>query len=152
MLHSFPTRRSSDLDKASKSDVISQLNATLKFDLAEYFPVSARTGDGLDALIEMILLVADLQELKANPDRPAIGTIVEAQLDKNRGPVANAAVVGVDAGVVRLVVAVPVHRNMFMTGDAPSSGVVMFALSRDPAIAVAWALAASGSPGTPPRP
>ena len=55
-------------------------------------PVSARTRDGLDALIEMVLLVADLQELKANPNRTAIGTIVEAQLDKNRGPVATALV------------------------------------------------------------
>ena len=54
--------------------------------------VSARARTGLDDLIEMILLVADLQELKANPKRPAIGTIVEAQLDKNRGPVATALV------------------------------------------------------------
>ncbi|MDQ6795561.1 MAG: translation initiation factor IF-2 [Chloroflexota bacterium] len=51
-------------------------------------PVSARTRVGLDELLEMILLVADLQELKANPKRPAVGTIVEAQLDKGRGPVA----------------------------------------------------------------
>jgi translation initiation factor IF-2 len=55
-------------------------------------PVSAKTGQGLDALIEMVLLVADLQELTANPKRPAIGTIVEAQLDKGRGPVATALV------------------------------------------------------------
>jgi translation initiation factor IF-2 len=55
-------------------------------------PVSAKTRVGLDALIEMILLVADLQELKANPKRSAIGTIVEAQLDKNRGPIATALV------------------------------------------------------------
>jgi translation initiation factor IF-2 len=55
-------------------------------------PVSARTRVGLDALLEMVLLVADLQELKANPKRPAIGTIVEAQLDKGRGPVATAIV------------------------------------------------------------
>ena len=48
-------------------------------------PVSAKTRVGLDELIEMILLVADLQELKANPKRAAVGTIVEAQLDKNRG-------------------------------------------------------------------
>ena len=41
--------------------------------------VSAKSGEGLDELIEMVLLVADLQELKANPDRPAIGTIVEAR-------------------------------------------------------------------------
>ena len=49
-------------------------------------PVSAKTRIGLDELIEMILLVADLQELKANPKRDAIGTIVEAKLDKGRGP------------------------------------------------------------------
>jgi translation initiation factor IF-2 len=55
-------------------------------------PVSAKTRVGLDELIEMILLVADLQELKANPKRSAIGTIVEAQLDKNRGPIATALV------------------------------------------------------------
>mgnify|MGYP001565714842 FL=1 len=54
--------------------------------------VSAKTGTGLDDLLEMILLVADLQDLKANPKRPAIGTIVEAQLDKGRGPVATALV------------------------------------------------------------
>jgi translation initiation factor IF-2 len=52
--------------------------------------VSARARTGLDELMEMILLVADLQELKANPARPAIGTIVEAELDKGRGPVATA--------------------------------------------------------------
>jgi len=55
-------------------------------------PVSAKARTGLDELMEMILLVADLQELKANPKRPAIGTIVEAELDKGRGPVATAIV------------------------------------------------------------
>ena len=55
-------------------------------------PVSAKTRVGLDALLEMINLVADLQDLKANPKRPAIGTIVEAELDKGRGPVATALV------------------------------------------------------------
>src|SRR5664279_5379 len=50
--------------------------------------VSAKARTGLTELLEMILLVADLQELKANPKRPAIGTIVEAELDKGRGPVA----------------------------------------------------------------
>jgi translation initiation factor IF-2 len=54
--------------------------------------VSARNRIGLDELIEMILLVSDLQELKANPKRAAVGTIVEAQLDKNRGAVATAIV------------------------------------------------------------
>nr|WP_122011589.1 translation initiation factor IF-2 [Maliibacterium massiliense] len=51
-------------------------------------PVSAHTGEGLEQLLEMILLVADVQELKANPNRRASGTIVEARLDKGRGPVA----------------------------------------------------------------
>lgn len=55
-------------------------------------PVSAKARIGLEELLEMILLVADLQELKANPKRPAVGTIVEAQLDKGRGPVATALV------------------------------------------------------------
>ncbi len=52
--------------------------------------VSAKARTGLNELMEMILLVADLQELKANPKRLAIGTIVEAELDKGRGPVATA--------------------------------------------------------------
>jgi translation initiation factor IF-2 len=51
-------------------------------------PVSAKTRVGIDELLEMILLVADLQELKANPKRDAIGTVIEARLDKGRGPVA----------------------------------------------------------------
>ena len=51
-------------------------------------PVSAVTGEGLSNLLEMILLVADVQELKANPNRLAKGTIIEARLDKGRGPVA----------------------------------------------------------------
>jgi len=50
--------------------------------------VSARTHQGIDSLLEMILLVADLQDLKANPNRPAMGTVLEAQLDRGRGPVA----------------------------------------------------------------
>jgi translation initiation factor IF-2 len=55
-------------------------------------PVSAKARLGLDELLEMINLVADMQDLKANPKRPAIGTIVEAELDKGRGPVATALV------------------------------------------------------------
>lgn len=51
-------------------------------------PVSARTGDGVDRLLESILLQADIMELKANPNRSAFGTIIEAQLDRGRGPVA----------------------------------------------------------------
>lgn len=51
-------------------------------------PVSAKTHEGIDTLLENILLVADMQELKANPDRKAKGTVIEARLDKGRGPVA----------------------------------------------------------------
>ena len=55
-------------------------------------PVSAKTGEGIDTLLEMILLVADMEEYKANPDRPATGHVIEAQLDKGRGVVATALV------------------------------------------------------------
>jgi translation initiation factor IF-2 len=51
-------------------------------------PVSAKTHQNLDLLLEMILLVADMGDLKANPNRPAMGTVIEAQLDRGRGPVA----------------------------------------------------------------
>ena len=53
-----------------------------------FAPVSAKTGDGLDNLLDMILLTADVLELKADPDRKARGVVIEAQLDKGRGPVA----------------------------------------------------------------
>ena len=51
-------------------------------------PVSAKTKAGLNDLLEMIILVADMKELKANPDRAAKGTVIEARLDKGRGPIA----------------------------------------------------------------
>ncbi|WP_036487576.1 translation initiation factor IF-2 [Myxosarcina sp. GI1] len=51
-------------------------------------PVSALKGENLDELLEMILLVSEIEELSANPDRPAKGTIIEANLDRTRGPVA----------------------------------------------------------------
>ncbi len=51
-------------------------------------PISAKTGQGLDNLLEMVLLTAEVQELKANPDRRAKGTVIEARLDKTRGPIA----------------------------------------------------------------
>lgn len=50
-------------------------------------PVSAVTGDGIDNLLEMILLVADVQQYKANSAKTARGAIIEARLDKGRGPV-----------------------------------------------------------------
>ncbi|MBE3577428.1 MAG: translation initiation factor IF-2 [Limnochordales bacterium] len=53
-----------------------------------YVPISALRKQGLDDLLEMILLVAEMRELKANPDRPARGRVIEAELDRSRGPVA----------------------------------------------------------------
>ncbi|HZG72240.1 MAG TPA: translation initiation factor IF-2 [Chondromyces sp.] len=53
-----------------------------------FVPLSALTGDGIDTLLEMILLVAEVEELKANPNRRALGTVIEAELDKGRGSVA----------------------------------------------------------------
>ena len=51
-------------------------------------PISAKTGMGLDNLLEMVLLTAEVQELRANPNRRAKGTVIEARLDKTRGPIA----------------------------------------------------------------
>ncbi len=62
-------------------------------------PISAKTGMGIDDLLEMVTLVADMKELKANPDRAAKGTVVEARLDKGRGPIAT---ILVQNGTLRL--------------------------------------------------
>ena len=62
-------------------------------------PVSARQKTGISDLLEMILLVADMLELKANPNLPAHGTIIEAKLDKGRGPVAS---VLIDRGTLHI--------------------------------------------------
>ncbi|UII57452.1 translation initiation factor IF-2 [Cytobacillus spongiae] len=53
-----------------------------------FVPLSALTGEGIDNLLEMILLVGEVEEYKANPSRNAVGTVIEAQLDKGRGSVA----------------------------------------------------------------
>jgi translation initiation factor IF-2 len=53
-----------------------------------FVPISALKGEGIDTLLEMILLVAEVEEYKANPNRNAVGTVIEAQLDKGRGSVA----------------------------------------------------------------
>jgi len=104
--------------------------------------VSAKSREGLDQLIEMILLVADLQELTANPDRPAVGTIVEAQMDKNRGAIATALVqtgtlkvgdiivVGETFGRVR---ALENDRGKRVKVAGPASAVVVLGLSEVPA-------------------
>ncbi len=79
-------------------------------------PVSAKTGEGITQLLEMILLQAEMLELKANPDRLAMGTVIEARLDKSRGPIATllvttgtlqvsqAIVVGTVSGRIRVMV------------------------------------------------
>ena len=54
----------------------------------EVCKISAKTGDGIDDLLETVLLTAEMQELKANPNRAGKGTVIEARLDKNRGPIA----------------------------------------------------------------
>ena len=54
-----------------------------------FVPLSALNADGIDDLLEMIGLVAEVQELKANPDKQAVGTVIEAELDKSRGPAAS---------------------------------------------------------------
>ena len=101
-------------------------------------PVSARTGDGLDDLLETILLTSDaVVEPKANPDRPAVGTVVEAELDRGRGPVAT---ILVQAGTLRVGDAVVVgeasgraraledSRGARVTEAGPSSAVVLLGL------------------------
>ncbi len=50
-------------------------------------PISAKTGEGIDALLENLVILAEVQELKANPNRAAKGTVIEARLDKGRGPI-----------------------------------------------------------------
>ena len=104
-------------------------------------PVSAKTRVGLDELIEILLLVSDLQELKANPKRSAIGTIVEAQLDKGRGAVATALVqtgtlnvgdiivVGETFGRVR---ALENDKGERVPKAGPASAVVVLGLSEVP--------------------
>lgn len=79
-------------------------------------PVSALKKEGIDELLEMILLVAEMQELKANPNRKAVGTVIEAQLDKGRGPVAT---VLVQKGTLRV-------GDMVVSGSASGRVRAMF--------------------------
>ena len=81
-------------------------------------PVSAHTKEGIDELLEMVLLVADMKELKANPDRAAKGTVIEARLDKGRGPIATMLVQNGTLKVGDIVVAgTSVGRVRAMTND-----------------------------------
>ncbi len=103
-----------DLEGADPNRVLQQLT---QYDiLVEQFggdvpavPVSARTREGLDVLLENILLVAEIQDLKANPDRAATGAVIEAELTTNRGPVAT----------------LLVQRGTLHTGDAVIAGDVL---------------------------
>lgn len=72
-------------------------------------PVSAYTGEGIDELLEMVLLTADIMDLKADPNKQAKGTVIEAKLDKNRGPVAT----------------VLVQRGTLNNGDAIVTGSIV---------------------------
>ncbi|MBV8138726.1 MAG: translation initiation factor IF-2 [Deltaproteobacteria bacterium] len=104
-------------------------------------PVSARTREGIDRLLEMILLQADVMELKANPQRPARGTVVESQLDRGRGPVATVLVqegtlhqgdpfvCGLSFGRVRAMLD---HRGERLSEAGPSTPVEIFGLSSVP--------------------
>ena len=116
-------------------------------------PVSAHTGEGVESLLEMILLEADMQQLRANPNRMAKGVIIEAKLDKARGPVATVLlqngtlhvgdniVAGMASGRVRAMVndrgervteagpSMPVEISGFT--DVPSAGDDMMAVADD---------------------
>ena len=81
-------------------------------------PVSAHTKEGINDLLEMVLLVADMKELKANPDRAAKGTVIEARLDKGRGPIATVLVQNGTLNVGDIIVAgTTVGRVRAMTND-----------------------------------
>jgi translation initiation factor IF-2 len=104
-------------------------------------PVSAKTGQGIQDLLDTILIVADVQELKANPKRQAVGTVVEAELDKGRGPVASIIVqtgtlrigdtvlVGDTSGRVR---ALENAKGARVTRTGPSSAVLLLGLAGVP--------------------
>ncbi len=105
-------------------------------------PVSAHTGFGMDSLLESVLLVAEMKELKANPDRAAKGTVIEARLDKGRGPIAT---ILVQNGTLRvgdvLVAGMAVGRIRAMTDEngnklqeaGPSVPVEIMGLAEVPA-------------------
>jgi translation initiation factor IF-2 len=103
------------VDKADANpDRVKQELADVKVLIEEYggdviaVPVSAKQRTGIDELMEMVLLVADLQNLRANPDRDAVGTIVESKVDKGRG---NVATVLIQTGTLRVGQVVSVGRT-----------------------------------------
>ncbi|MEE0685933.1 MAG: translation initiation factor IF-2, partial [Lachnospiraceae bacterium] len=96
-----------------------------------FVPVSAHTGEGIDQLLEMILLTAEMLELKANPNRKARGLVLEAKIDKGRGPVAtvlvqkgtlkvgDAAAVGSSFGRIRAMISDTGERVQVATPSTP---------------------------------
>jgi translation initiation factor IF-2 len=158
------TREAIDHAKAASVPIVVALNKIdkadanpdrVKTELSEYgvviedyggdvplVPVSAKTGEGIDDLIDTILVVADVAELKANPKRPAVGTVVEAELHKGRGAVAtvlvqtgtlkvgDTVVVGETYGRVR---ALETSRGERVTKAGPASAVVLLGLGEVPA-------------------
>ena len=118
-----------------------------------FVPVSAKTGEGIDDLLEMILLTAEVSELKANPNRAARGLVIEAQLDKGKGPVATILVqkgtlhvgdfiaAGACSGKVRAIMddkgrrvkqagpSTPVE--ILGLGDVPNAGEVLMSFEND---------------------
>lgn len=106
-----------------------------------FVKISAKTGEGIDQLLETVLVSAELEELKANPNRLAFGTVIEAKLDKSRGPVAtllvqkgtlrqgDPIVVGTTYGRVRKMVD---NRNRELNEALPSMPVEIIGLSEVP--------------------
>ena len=116
-------------------------------------PVSAKTGEGMEGLLESILLLADVKELKANPDRKAKGVVLEAKLDHSKGPVANVlvqngtlkvgdpVVIGMVVGKVRAMIddkgrriasagpSTPV--SIMGLDDVPAAGDTLYAVSQE---------------------
>lgn len=104
-------------------------------------PVSAKKRTGIDELLEMVLLVAEMQELSANPNRAAVGTIVEAQLDKGKGPLATVliqkgslkvgdmVVSGISSGRIRAMID---DKGKRVKKVGPSTPVVILGLSDVP--------------------
>ena len=104
-------------------------------------PVSALKREGIDTLLEMVLLVAEMEELKANPNKRAVGTVIEAQLDKGRGPVATVLVqggtlrvgdpivAGVASGKVRAMIN---SKGKRVKAAGPSTAVEILGLSEVP--------------------
>ncbi|NLL35534.1 MAG: translation initiation factor IF-2 [Clostridiales bacterium] len=103
--------------------------------------VSAHTGEGIDSLLEMILLTAEMRELRANPDRRALGTVIEARLDRSRGPVAtiliqngtlnqgDVVIAGKTVGRVR---SMTDHKGQRIESAGPSTPVELTGLSEVP--------------------